>query len=105
LKIDRRIEALEKRLITEPTLLEMADGTIETIFAPTDHWLKIFVNLRNPEKLTTKQASSLELVKRSIRSEEPGGAGMINVIRVMLAGPVQRPDNKNIVTLAPSHAT
>jgi hypothetical protein len=96
LKIHRRIETLEKRLITEPTLLTMEDGSIETILAPRDHRLNIFVNMRHPANLTRKQASSLELVKRSIRSEEPGGAGMINVIRVMLAGPVTTPAVKEI---------
>ena len=50
----------------------------------------------HPENLTRKQASNLELIKRSTRSEEPGGAGMINVIRVMLAGPVQTPAGKEI---------
>lgn len=89
-------KALEKWLITEPTVLTMEDGSIETICGPRDHWLTLFVTMMHPENLTPRQAANLALIKRCIRSEEPGGAGMINVIRVMLADPIQTPNNQKI---------
>jgi len=42
MKLNRRLEALEKVLASEPILLQVPDGSIETITGPGDHLLRLF---------------------------------------------------------------
>ena len=84
LNLRRRLDALEGQLTSEPILLLMPDGHIETLPGHNDYVLDLLSRAvrgdRTPE---------MELVARSVSSIEPGGAHMIDLARAFLNGPVE----------------
>jgi hypothetical protein len=79
----RRLEALETQLTSEPILLLMPDGRMETLPGHNDYVLGLLGRAvrgdRTPE---------MELVAQSISSAEPGAAHMIDLVRALLNGPI-----------------
>jgi hypothetical protein len=84
LNLRRRLQALEEQLTSEPILLRMPDGHLETLPGHNDYVLDLLSRAvrgdRTPE---------MELVARSVSSIEPGGAHMIDLARALLNGPVE----------------
>ena len=79
MKIQRRLELLEKRLMSEPIMLLMPDGRTETLRGRRYYTLDLFKRAcegdRTPE---------LELIAQSISSTEPGGGHMLDMVRAIL---------------------
>ena len=78
----RRLELLEKRITSEPILLQMPDGRIETLPGRGDYLLHLFSRACRGER-----TPQIELIAQSVRSTEPGGAHMIDLVRAFLNGP------------------
>lgn len=82
MNLRRRLEALEKGLISEPILLQMPDGRTESLSGRGDYVLNLVSRAcrgdRTPE---------MELIAQSVSSTEPGGAHMIELARALLNGP------------------
>jgi hypothetical protein len=74
----RRIELLEKRLSSDPILLEMPNGNTERILGHPSYVLELMVCSFKGERV-----EEMELIARSIRSHEPGGAHMVDVARLL----------------------
>jgi hypothetical protein len=74
----RRIERLEKRLVSEPILLRMPDGRTEKILGDADYVLDLMACTLNGETVP-----EIELIARSIGSDEPSGAHMVDVARLL----------------------
>lgn len=77
--IYRRLELLEKRLVSEPTVLFMPDGSTETLRGRGYYLLDLFVRACNGER-----TPELELIAHSVSSAEPGGGAMIDLTRDVL---------------------
>jgi hypothetical protein len=84
INLHRRLEALEKQFTSEPILLKMPDGRIETLRGYNEYVLDLVARAvrgdRTPE---------MELISQSISSVEPGGAHLIDLARALLNGPRQ----------------
>ena len=80
--VHRRLETLEKGLVTEPATLLMPDGRTETLQGPRDFVLELLSRAccgeRTPET---------ELLAQSISSTEPGGGHLLDLARALLNGP------------------
>jgi hypothetical protein len=74
----RRIDRLEKRIITAPILLQMPDGSTERILGDANYMLDIMISTLKGEAVP-----EIELIAKSIRSEEPNGAHMVDVARLL----------------------
>ena len=74
----RRIEKLEKRLLQEPILLEMPNGSTETILADPNYFLDLMMR-----SLDGEQVPEMEVIARSIRSAEPGGGHLVDAARLL----------------------
>ena len=83
MKLERRIQALEKKMISEPVVLIFEDGSTQEIHGPKHFLLDLFVATRKPSALTPEQAVQLELVRKSVGAREPGGGRMTEVIRCL----------------------
>jgi hypothetical protein len=83
IKLNRRLEALERQLSSEATILVMPDGRTETLRGDALDWFSRAIRGdRTPE---------IELIAQSKSSREPGGAHMIDLMRALLNGPAEDP--------------
>jgi hypothetical protein len=82
----RRLAALEKRLISEPTLLTMPDGSTASIPGRTD-LLNLLVLAAHGINISPEQATQLDLIRRSTDAIEPGGGRLTELIRCCVLGP------------------
>ena len=91
MKIYKRLEALEKQLIREPTLLFMPDGKIVSLTGPNDYLLTLVGLATNRERANPRQAAQLDLIQQCSASREPDGAHLVDLIQCFLNGPVDTP--------------
>ena len=87
MKLNRRLQALEKEFTSEPILLQMPDGSIETITGAGDHLLRLFEVSSGGRDVGPEQAAQLEMIRQCTGSKEPGDAHLVDVIRCFLFGP------------------
>ena len=86
MNIRRRIEALEKRLLSEPTVLFMPDGKTASIPGRSEYLLKLLV-VAARGNVSREQAAQLDLIRRSTGAIESGGGRLVEVIRCCVRGP------------------
>jgi hypothetical protein len=87
-KFHRRLDALERQFISEPTILTMPDGSTATITGPDDYLVTLLALSTRCETATPGQAAHLKLIRECTSSKEPGGAQLVDLIRCFLLGPV-----------------
>ena len=86
MNLNRRLEALEKQITSEPIVLLMPDGRTETLRGEV---LNLF-----SRAVSGDRTPEMELIARSISSMEPGGAHIIDLVRALLTGPVEHASEK-----------
>ena len=74
----RRLERLEKQLFTEPIVLQMPNGGTERLPGEPNYVLHLMMRC-----LEGEQMPEMDLIARSISSIEPGGAHMIDMVRLL----------------------
>jgi hypothetical protein len=74
----RRLDRLEKQLIRAPILLIMSDGSTERLLGDANYMLDLMI-----DTLDGKISPELELIAHSMSSEEPGGAHMVDMARLL----------------------
>lgn len=84
MKLERRVRALEARLITDPVILHFADGSTREIHGRGDFLLNLFCGACGGADLSPWQAEQLDLIGRSVAAREPGGARLTEVLRCAL---------------------
>ncbi len=89
MRLERRVRALEARLITDPLVLYFADGSTREIHGRGDFLLNLFQGACGGADLSPWQAEQLELVRRSVGAQEPGGGRMVELLKCLLHGPVE----------------
>jgi hypothetical protein len=82
----RRIAALEKRLIVEPVLLVMPDGSTASIPGRCD-LLNLLVVAARGVDISPEQAERLDLIRRSTSAIQPDGGRLVELIRCCVLGP------------------
>jgi hypothetical protein len=88
MRFERRIRALEARMIADPVVLYFADGSEREICGRGDFLLSLLTGTCG-KKLSSRQAAQLELIRQSVGAREPGGGHMVELLRALLNGPVQ----------------
>jgi hypothetical protein len=88
--LDRRLAALEGNLSTEAATLRMPDGATVIIPGESNYLLDLLGAVSGNRCLSAAQQKHIDLICRSADSHEPGDAHIINLIRVFLAGPVEK---------------
>ena len=103
MNLNRRLAALEKGLVTEPTVLWMPDGSIVCLSCRDDHIVGLLGVVFGGA--TTEQAAELDLIRRSTGSAEPGGGHLIDLIRALSLTPVEEEPAEAADRPVPSQAT
>jgi hypothetical protein len=83
-QLQSRVRTLESRLLADPVILHFADGSTGTI--PSDVFVSqglVAASFRGAKR-TPKQTALLDLIRQTEFAEEPGGAHMVEVIKVLL---------------------
>jgi hypothetical protein len=88
MKIERRLERLERDFQTGSTTLVFADGRTAILPGTGDYLLRLLGVAGSPESANHVQVAHLELIRSSVGSNEPGGGHLIDLIRCLLLGPV-----------------
>ncbi|HEY7334133.1 MAG TPA: hypothetical protein VH639_04555 [Bryobacteraceae bacterium] len=88
MKLEKRLRALEARMLSEPVILRFADGSTRELCGPRGFLLHLFVE-SSSEDLTPEQTSQLDLIRASVAAGEPGGGHIIDLLRA-LSGKVDR---------------
>jgi len=83
----RRLEALENQLTSEPIILLMPDGRMETLPGHSDYVINLLSRAVRGDR-----TPAMDLIARSQSSTEPGGAHMIDLVRALLNGPTGDPE-------------
>ena len=86
MKLKNRIAALEKGLVTEPTLLTMPDGKTVHLTGRGDQLVRLLGVVF--EEASPEQEAQLNLIRCSTDSREWGGGHMVDLIRALLLSPL-----------------
>jgi hypothetical protein len=88
MKFEKRIRALETKLITDPVILYFADGSTRELRGPRHLLLHLFLGVCRGADLSPEQAAQLNLIHQSVYAKEPGGGHMTELLRCALNRPV-----------------
>ncbi len=89
MKIERRLRALESKMLADPVILYFADGTTQEICGRADYLLRLFCTACHGEDLSPRQAADLDLIRDSVGEGGASCARMTELIRVFLLGPAE----------------
>jgi hypothetical protein len=82
--IETRIRKLEAKMITDPIILHFSDGTTRQLCYRGTYLLSLMRDVCRGLVLSPWQAEQLELVRRSVWAEEPGGARLVEVVHCLM---------------------
>jgi hypothetical protein len=85
--VERRIHALEARMMSDPVVLNFPDGSTQELRGPRYFLLDLICAAGRPD-ISASRAAQLEAVRRPLWAEEPGGGRLTEVVRI-LPGPTE----------------
>jgi hypothetical protein len=97
MRLEKRIRALEARLVSDPVVLQFADGSTKEICGRGDFLLDLFCGACSGSDLGPAHAAQLELIRQSVGAQEPGGGHMVELIRSLLNSPRSPEDDERVV--------
>lgn len=84
MRLEKRLRALEARLISSPVMLYFADGSTRALCGGSDLLVRQLQTVCRGADLTPGQSAELALIDECVRSEEPGGGRMVELLRCLL---------------------
>jgi len=97
MKIERRLRALEAKLITHPVVLYFADGGTRELNGPGDFLLRLFRGVFGRAKLSPAQANQLDLIRQCVGSNERGRGRMVELLQCLLHAKADARDGIDLV--------
>jgi hypothetical protein len=91
MRFEKRIQALEAKMFSDPVVLRFADGTARTLTGPRYFLLDLFSGACGGN-LSPEQAAQLDLIRRCDFAEEPGRGRMVEVIQSLMNEPKEPGD-------------
>ena|ERR1035438_5028747 len=93
MKLEKRIRALESKMLADPVILYFPDGSTREICGRADYLLKLFCTACYGGELSPRQAAELDLIRDSVGEGGASCAHMTQLIRCFLRGPVEEPSS------------
>jgi hypothetical protein len=84
MKLNKRIEGLERMYNEEYAALYFADGITRELRGPRGFLVRLLRAMYRPEVATPQQAEELELIRDCIGARESNGAHLVELARVMM---------------------
>jgi hypothetical protein len=88
MNMEKGVEALEARLPFDPITLLFEDGSSAKLAERSDYVMRLCGAFCRGE-----HSPKLDLIARSVSSEEPGGGHILDLIRAVLNSPAEVPAN------------
>jgi hypothetical protein len=88
MRLEKRIRALEVRMLSDPVILHFANGSTREIYGRGDYLIYVFAGVFGHRDLTEAEAADLALVRKCVFAQEPGGGHMVELINAVL-GPLE----------------
>jgi len=93
MRLEKRVRALEARMLADPVILYFADGSTNEICGRADYLLKLFCTACYGGDLSPRQVSELDLIRESVGEGGASCARMTEIIRCFLLGPAEEPSS------------
>jgi hypothetical protein len=93
MRLEKRVRALEARMLADPVILYFEDGSTREICGRADYLLKLFCDACYGGELSPRQAAELDLIRDSVGEGGASCAGMTEIIRAFLLGPAEEPSS------------
>jgi hypothetical protein len=93
MRLEKRIRALEARMLSDPVILYFADGSTREICGRADYLLRLFCDACYGGDLSPRQAAELDLIRDSVGEGGASCAHMTQLIRCFLLGPAEEPSS------------
>jgi hypothetical protein len=71
MRLEKRIRALETRIVSDPVILHFADGTTREIHGWGDFLLDLLAGACGGD-LSPRETAQLDLIRKSVDPQEPG---------------------------------
>lgn len=81
MSLDRRIRALEAKMLSEPVILFFEDGSTKEIPGRPELLLQLFLAACRRGQTNSDQAEWLDLIQCATRAREPSGGHLIELIQ------------------------
>jgi hypothetical protein len=94
MRLERRIWALEARMIGNPVVLRFANGSTREIRGRSGFLLTLFQGAIGGTNLSPTQAAQLDLIRNCVEAQEPGGGRMFELMQALLNGPAEEPGSR-----------
>ena len=88
MKLTRRVQALESTILRDPIVLHFA----RALRGPRYFMRRILKAVSYAEGATAGELEQLELIRRCVSAREPGGAHMVELVKVMLLAAESEPN-------------
>jgi hypothetical protein len=83
MNFEKRLRALESKLITDPVILHFSDGSTRELHGSGEFVFRLFQGVLGTADLRPGQAAQLDLIHRCVGSEEPGGGRMVELLHCL----------------------
>jgi hypothetical protein len=93
MNFERRLRALEARMITEPVILLFADGNTQELRGPGDFLLRLFPGVFGKANLSPGRSAQLDLIRQSVGSREPGRGRLVELLQCFMHAQADARDN------------
>jgi len=84
MKFEKRVRALEARLISDPVVLSMPDGSQRELRGPGDFLLRLVRSVFGNANPTPEQSTQLDLIRQCVYAKERGGGHLVELLQVFL---------------------
>jgi hypothetical protein len=93
MNFEKRLRALESKLITDPVILHFSDGSTRELHGSGEFVFRLFQGVLGTADLRPGQAAQLDLIRQCVGAEEPGGGHMIELLQCFLRGQAEAGEN------------
>ena len=100
MRLEKRVRALEARLITDPVVLCFADGSKRELRGRGDFLLRLFHGSCGGVDISPGQAAQWDLIRQSVYAQEPGGGRMVELLRCFLHASAEERGSTSVSSVA-----
>jgi hypothetical protein len=83
MRLEKRIQALEAQMLSDPVVLHFADGSTESLTGPR-YFLLDLLSGASSGNLSLQQAAQLDRIRKCVFAQEPGGGRMVELMQSVM---------------------
>ena len=92
MRFERRIQALEAGMLSDPVILHFADGSTRELSGRRYFLLDLFSGACGGD-LNPDQRAQLDLIRKCVAADEPGGGRMVEAMQSLIGESAEDPED------------